>query len=87
MKLLDNTVPVLLFVMISARVAVVHTVAHRVIKQDSDLARRRGHGLGIPDPAGKASVECAKRGIASSGSGANGWSGRDFSNRYGYLID
>jgi len=66
MKLFDDTVPVLLFVMIRTRVAVVHAIAHRVIKQNSDLARRRSHGLGVTNSAGKAPVECAKRAIASS---------------------
>jgi hypothetical protein len=64
MKVFDDMVPVLLLVMIRARVAIVHAVAHRVIKQDRDLAR--GHGLGVSNPAGGSLVECAEHGIASS---------------------
>jgi hypothetical protein len=78
MKLLDDAVPVLLLVVIRTRVAVVHAVSHRVIKQDSDLARRCGYGFGIADAAGKASVECAKRRIASSnGNGGKSQCDRD----------
>jgi len=65
-QLLDDPVTVLLLIVVRAGIAVIHAIAHRVIKQDRDLARCRGDGLGIADAAGKASIKCSERGIAAA---------------------
>ncbi len=50
--------------MVSTRISVVHSVAHRVVKQHGYLACGRRHRLGIADTARKAPAKCAKRGVA-----------------------
>jgi hypothetical protein len=65
-KLLDDAVPVLLLVVIRAWVPVIHVISHDIMKQDSNLARRCGHGLGVADASGKTPVKSAECCIASA---------------------
>lgn len=64
MQLFDDSVTVLLLIVVGARITVVHAKAHGVIEQNCDLARGRRHCLGVANAGGKASGEGAKGGMA-----------------------
>ncbi len=66
MKLFDDTLSVLLFIVVRTGVAVIHAKAHSVVKQYGDFTCRCGHCLGIPDARSKSSVECAEGGMSAS---------------------
>lgn len=65
MELLDNTITVLLVIVIRARVTVIHTVAHGVVEQDSNLTSSGGDSLRVTNSASKAAVKCAESSIAA----------------------
>lgn len=65
-ELLDDTITVLLLVVISSRVAIIHAATHGVIEQHGNLASGGGDGLGITDTASKASIKCAERGVGAA---------------------
>ena len=66
MKLLDDTLSVSALVLIGSRVLVTHAEAHCPVKEDGDLARRGGQGLGLADARGQSPVERAQRGIGAA---------------------
>jgi hypothetical protein len=66
MQLLDNSVAVLLLILVGTRIPVVHAEAHGVVEQHRDLARGCSHCLGIANAGRKTSIEGAQGGMASS---------------------
>ena len=66
MKIDDDTSAVMLLTRGGSRIAVGHTMTQVVVERDSDLAGRRGDGLGLANARGRAPVECSQLGVRAS---------------------
>ena len=65
MQLLDDSLSVLPFIVIGARVGVVHPEAHGVVEENGDLARRRGDCLSLANACGQPTLERPQRRVRS----------------------
>src|SRR6476619_1027347 len=71
MQILDHALAVPGLVERRTRIDVLHSMAHGVIEQNCDLARRGGHRLGFADARREPPVERAQGGVGPS----NGYGG------------
>src|SRR5260364_155338 len=83
MELLEHPITVALLVVVSTWVAVVQSMAHRVIEEGHNFACSGGDGLGLSNSGGQAPVESAECGMRSpDGHGGPSQMGGNASDRF-----
>src|SRR5260364_81832 len=88
MELLEHPITVALLVVVSTWVAVVQSMAHRVIEEGHNFACSGGDGLGLSNSGGQAPVESAECGMRSpDGHGGPSQMGGNAIDRFSGLAD
>src|ERR1700675_4697137 len=64
-KLLDDALPILLLVVVGARILILRTEAHRVVEQYGNLARGGGNSFGLANTRRQTPVEGAERTVGT----------------------